>query len=232
LFNFLAQDERAIVTDIPGTTRDILREYINLDGWPVCIVDTAGIRPSADLVEQIGVERSGEAIGRADAVIWLIDSTAEWKNQIPTPGLADTSTPWVICCNKTDIRSAQPIVSQILEAARDGTASNADRPLVLGISARTGAGVEKLLNVVCGWIRQMGISESAQGVVINDRHRRALLAADSSLDSALAAVTGSAAMELIAFDVKNAAVALGEIIGETTTEDVLDEVFRNFCIGK
>ena len=232
LFNFLAQDERAIVTDLPGTTRDILREYINLDGWPVCIADTAGIRSAADLVEQIGVERAGEAIGRADAVIWLIDSTADWRNQIPAPGLIGASTPWVICCNKTDIQPAQPIISQILTAARGGAASNADRPLVLGISARTGAGVEKLLNVVSTWIREMGISESAQGVVINDRHQRALLAADTSLDSALAAVAGSAAMELIAFDVKNAAVALGEIIGETTTEDVLDEVFKNFCIGK
>jgi tRNA modification GTPase len=83
LFNLLAQDERAIVTDIPGTTRDILREYINLEGWPVCLIDTAGIREATDLVERIGVERSQGAIQKADGAIWLVDAGLDWFAQKP-----------------------------------------------------------------------------------------------------------------------------------------------------
>ena len=81
LFNRIAQDERAIVTEIPGTTRDILREFINLKGWPVCLVDTAGLRETIDVVERIGVERSTQAVGGADAVLWLIDMTSDWEDQ-------------------------------------------------------------------------------------------------------------------------------------------------------
>jgi tRNA modification GTPase len=232
LFNFLAQDERAIVTDIPGTTRDILKEYINLNGWPVCIVDTAGMRDSTDVVERIGVERAAQAVGGADGVIWLIDSTINWKDQIPSPELLGESTPWVVCCNKTDLQFTPPVIPHVLAAVNRRASPATGGPPVLEISARTGAGVDELLNVVSGWISRMGIVESAQGVAINDRHRRALVVADASLRSALETVAHDGGLELVAFDAKNAAVALGEIIGETTTDDVLDEVFRNFCIGK
>ncbi|MBI5866787.1 MAG: tRNA uridine-5-carboxymethylaminomethyl(34) synthesis GTPase MnmE [candidate division Zixibacteria bacterium] len=250
LFNRLAQDERAIVTDIPGTTRDILREYINLNGWPVCILDTAGMRESSDTVERIGVERAEHAIQEADGVIWLIDSTADVTTQLPVIDKNPNRSPWVICCNKSDISSVLSIVVQRLtsnsETAHEhgqrverdiGRPDTPVRPgfeytSVLEISAKTGAGIDELLKTITTWIEPIGTGRQTGTFAINNRHRRALQSADAALASALESLTRTDGVELAAFDARNAALHLGEIIGETTTEDVLTEVFKNFCIGK
>ncbi len=231
LFNRLAQDERAIVTDIPGTTRDVLREYMNLDGWPLCLVDTAGIREATDLVEKIGIERSEGAIRAADGAIWLIDGNLDWFAQKPPEAFRDLSQmPWMIAVNKLD-QSSDP------NAAVTGIASHhaptfRTIPSVVGISARNGDGIDSLIEVIKCWVAECGASDQSARIAINDRHRAALLRAKDCVTQSLHAIECDHAPELAAFESRNAAVALGEIIGETTTEDVLSEVFANFCIGK
>jgi tRNA modification GTPase len=232
LFNRLAQDERAIVTDIPGTTRDVLREYVNLNGWPVCIVDTAGMRDSTDLIEQIGIKRTSEAVGRADGIIWLIDSRGDLRPQLPPCAITDANTPSLICLNKTDaVPNPEVIVDQVIMEFSRETSSPSKSPII-GISAKTGQGIEDLLRHVNRWIADCGIERKASELAINNRHSACLKVALESICSASSAVASGSDVELIAFDVKNAASALGEIIGETTTEDVLGEIFSNFCVGK
>jgi tRNA modification GTPase len=229
LFNRLAQDERAIVTDIPGTTRDVLREYVNLNGWPVCIVDTAGMRDSADLIEQIGIRRTSEAVGRADGVIWIVDPLTPFEQQSPPHAVSNAPIPSLICINKTDqIRNTESVVEQAIAVFSCG----AVKTPVIAISAKTGVGIESLLNHLKLWISDCGVERKAADLAINDRHHACLTAALEYIQSALGAVSSGSEVELIAFDTKNAASALGEIIGETTTEDILGEIFSNFCVGK
>jgi tRNA modification GTPase len=223
LFNRLANDERAIVTDIPGTTRDILREYINLGGWPVCIVDTAGLRESTDLIERIGIERTSEAVDRADAAIWMLDPLEDWRDQLPSDSLAHSVIPQLVCFNKSD---RVPDMERLLGEAKGWIESNPntsnDLP-VLSISAKTGDSVDALLRHIETWIADCGADRHASDLAINDRHHAALMRARKAVASAAQALTENG---------ENAATALGEIIGETTTEDVLAEIFANFCIGK
>jgi len=230
LFNRLAQDERAIVTEIPGTTRDILREYINLDGWPVCLVDTAGIHDATDLIEKIGVERSADAIRSADAAIWLIDANVEWLPQRPPDSFHDLPVPWLIAVNKLDLVTDPD--AAVYEIAAHHAPIFPRIPAVAGISAKTGAGVEDLVTAIKDWINESGIDAQSARIAINDRHRAALRRAQQSIAQAIQSLTAGRSLELIAFDTKSAAVALGEIIGETTTADVLSEIFSSFCIGK
>jgi tRNA modification GTPase len=232
LFNRLANDERAIVTDIPGTTRDILREYINLSGWPVCIVDTAGLRESTDLIERIGIERTSEAVGGANAAIWMLDPLEDWQAQLPPKTLANTAIPQVICFNKSDrVSDIAPLLREAGEWLIANPITPNDIPIVR-ISAKTGQGVDALLKRVETWIADCGAERQAGGLAINDRHEVALKRARRAVAAAAQAVTANGELELIAFEVQNAATALGEIIGETTTEEVLGEIFANFCIGK
>lgn len=230
LFNRLAQDERAIVTDIPGTTRDILREYINLDGWPVCLVDTAGLREATDLVEKIGVERSEGAIRSADAVIWLIDAGVDWFAQKPPASFHDLPIPWMVAVNKLD--TAVDPDGAVREIAAHHAPTFRQIPAVSGLSARCGDGLDQLIAVIKQWIDQRGIGGNEAAIAINDRHRAALLRARDCIHQSLQAIETDGTPELAAFETRNAAVALGEIIGETTSEDVLAHIFAGFCIGK
>jgi tRNA modification GTPase len=230
LFNRLAQDDRAIVTEIPGTTRDILREYINLDGWPVCLIDTAGIREAYDLVERIGVERTHGAIHSADGAIWLVDATTDWSAQKPPAPFSDLPIPWMIAVNKLDL-SRDPS-SVVREVAAHQAPTFKRVPSVVGMSAMTGDGVETAIGIITKWIGETEMTDQSARISINDRHRAAFLRAKDCVAQSLHAIVDDHAPELAAFETRNAAVALGEIIGETTTEDVLSEVFAKFCIGK
>ncbi len=229
LFNRLAQDDHAIVTDIPGTTRDVLREFVNLDGWPVCIVDTAGMRDSTDLIEQIGIKRTSEAVSEADGVIWMLVPLLELESHSPPAVITETAIPSLVCINKTDrVSNIQHIVDQIFTILTQGTGS---RPIV-ALSAKTGDGIDDPLRHFRKWIADCGVERKEASLTINDRHRACLSAALQAIKSAERALIERSEVELIAFDVKNAASALGEIIGETTTEEVLGEIFSNFCVGK
>jgi tRNA modification GTPase len=216
LLNRLAGEERAIVTAIPGTTRDALREPIQIDGVPIVVVDTAGLRQSPDEVERIGVERAWREVGRADAVLVVVDAsegiTAEDRallERVPGGGVR------IEVFNKVDL----------VAGAQIGERSS--KPAQVWVSAKTGAGLDDLRKLIlraAGW---QGAGESA--FLARERHLRALARAGSHLESAAAEV---ARWELYAEELRLAQTALAEITGEFCADDLLGEIFTRFCIGK
>jgi tRNA modification GTPase len=216
LLNYLAGEERAIVTAIPGTTRDLVREDIAIDGIPLHVVDTAGLRETADEVERVGVERAWQELARADVVIAMFDAQtgigpddqailARFESALPA-GAAR-----IRVFNKIDL-CEKPATS------REGE---------VWISVKTGAGIELLRHAL---LAAAGWQQSGESVFLaRERHLRALERAERHLDAAL----GEAARwELFAEELRLAQEALAEITGEFTADDLLGEIFRRFCIGK
>jgi tRNA modification GTPase len=216
LLNKLAAEEVAIVTDVPGTTRDVLRRQVHLDGLPVNLVDTAGLRAAADVVEAEGVRRARSEIARADRVLYVLDAgvpaAAAELEQLP-PGV-----PVTLVFNKIDLAGTPPG----LEAA-------ASPPRVY-VSALTGAGLPLLRAHLK---ESAGYQDAESGAfAARRRHLDALRRARGHVQNAAAILRSSRAFELFAEDLRLAQVALGEITGEFTSDDLLGEIFGSFCIGK
>ncbi|MBD1553174.1 tRNA uridine-5-carboxymethylaminomethyl(34) synthesis GTPase MnmE [Pseudomonas typographi] len=225
LLNLLAGKEAAIVTDVAGTTRDILREHIHIDGMPLHVIDTAGLRSTEDQVEQIGVQRAVKAINEADRVLLVVDSTAPeaanpfalWPQFLDNPPALSKVT---LVRNKADL-SGEPV--QLVEHS-DGHAT-------LSLSAtHPGQGLELLrqhLKAV------MGYQQTAEGgFSARRRHLDALRRAQASLDHGHRQLALAGAGELLAEDLRVAQQALGEITGAFTSDDLLGRIFTSFCIGK
>jgi len=216
LLNRLAGEERAIVTAIPGTTRDALRESIQIEGVPIIVVDTAGLRHSPDEVERIGVERAWREVGQADAVLVVFDAsegvTAEDRDVLAR--LPDGAAR-VDIFNKADL----------VPGARTG--ERATEPLQVWVSAKTGAGLEDLRQMLLRTAGWRGAGESA--FLARERHLRALIRARAHLESA---AREAAQWELFAEELRLAQAALAEITGEFSPDDLLGEIFARFCIGK
>jgi tRNA modification GTPase len=216
LLNRLSRRERAIVTDLPGTTRDLLESELVLDGVPLTLLDTAGIRPTSDRVEQLGIARSREALAAADAVLLLFDLAAGWtaddedlRQQVPA------GVPLLVVGNKADAA---------------GMPAALPPPADLSLSALSGEGLaalEAALLRCCG----AGPLEGLQ-VALNQRQRDLAAAAAASLERALAAADQQLPWDFWTIDLRAAVRALGEITGEEVSEAVLDRVFARFCIGK
>ena len=217
LLNCLAGRETAIVTEIAGTTRDLLREYIQIDGMPLHIIDTAGLREGADLVEKEGIRRAREAISHADLVLLMVDDRqqengddliSEWTENLPIVRLR----------NKIDLTGKQPGMLKT------------DSGLEVNLSVKTGAGVETLRQ----HLKQCaGYDEEAGDVFIaRRRHLEALAQAQEAVENGLRQLEEYGTPELLAEDLRQAQHALSEITGAFTTEDLLDRVFGSFCIGK
>lgn len=224
LLNALAGREAAIVTDIAGTTRDVLREHIHIDGMPLHVVDTAGLRETEDQVERIGVERAVKAINEADRILLVVDSTA--------PEAADPLALWpeflesrpeparvTLVRNKADL-SAEPVAVQ---SAPDGL-------VTLSLSAREGAGIDLLREHLKACIGYEQTLES--GFSARRRHLDALQRARQSLHHGRLQLTVSGAGELLAEDLRQAQQALGEITGAFSPDELLGRIFTSFCIGK
>ncbi len=224
LLNALSGRESAIVTSIEGTTRDVLREHIHIDGMPLHIIDTAGLRDSPDEVEQIGIQRAWQEIQQADRVLLLVDSRQseqtnphdiwpEFVDQLQDPGKV------TLVRNKVDL-SEEPA----------GLITSASGDLYIGISAATGTGIDALkdhLKTI------MGFSANGEsGFTARRRHLDALERAQSFLASGKVQLQGYAAGELLAEDLRHAQNALSEITGEFTPDDLLGRIFSSFCIGK
>ncbi|NGO88988.1 tRNA uridine-5-carboxymethylaminomethyl(34) synthesis GTPase MnmE [Halomonas sp. 18071143] len=226
LLNALTEQDTAIVTDIAGTTRDVLREYIHLDGMPLHIIDTAGLRDTPDAVEKIGVARAWEEIEKADRVLLLVDASltqatdpmAIWPEFVAR--LPDQQR-LTLVRNKIDSSAEAPG----LEASELPTGT----PIVR-LSAKTGAGVD---NLKAHLKEVMGFSATTEGrFSARRRHLDALDRAMAALEAGRAQLEGYGAGELLAEDLRDAQQALGEITGEFSADDLLGEIFGSFCIGK
>lgn len=211
LFNRLVEQDRAIVTDIPGTTRDTLTESIDVNGIPVLLIDTAGLRETSDSIESLGIERSRRAISDADLILNVVDSTGPVG-----PTVFDSEMPQLLILNKSDLLSSNdPAIPE-----------NA-----LRVSALTGEGLDELRAGILQRLNQDGGQHDGL-LITNARHHDLLRAAVAEILSARVLVDEHAGEELIVVPLHNALKYLGQITGETTTEDILSEIFSTFCIGK
>lgn len=218
LLNRLAGHEAAIVTALPGTTRDLLRELIQLDGMPLHLVDTAGLRAQAgDAIEAEGIRRAEAAMGRADRILFVIDAAADPHAQAYQAGRArlPAGVPVTLVLNKIDLGAPA--------AAPEGIES-------IRLSARTGEGLESLRSHLK---TGMGFTHGGEGALsARGRHLEALAACGRHLHGALDCLARGGARELVAEELRRAQLALGEILGTESSDELLGRIFSTFCIGK
>ena len=218
LLNLLSGQEAAIVTEVAGTTRDILREQINIDGLRVELVDTAGLRNDPDRIEAEGIRRAREAISTTDAILWIQDAAIAESEAIqdlePT---IEEDIPVIFVRNKIDLTEETP-------GCVEG------RPASVNLSAKTGAGVDALRREIR---RLAGFKDLGEGAfTARTRHLRAIAAAISHFETGRKALTEDRAGEIFAEELRLAQQSLGEITGEFTSDDLLGKIFSEFCIGK
>ena len=224
LLNSLLKEERAIVTHIPGTTRDIIEEVINVRGIPLVLVDTAGIRETEDLVENIGVEKSKEIIEKSDLILFVLDASRELEkddHQI-IELIRENNKKAIILLNKIDL-------------SRKITRENIDffDCEILEISAKEETGIEEMEERIYNYILEEDVEDSSEKLVItNIRHKSALEKTKEAVENIFETIDSEMPMDLISVDLKEALDSLSEITGEISSEDILDHVFSNFCVGK
>jgi tRNA modification GTPase len=219
LLNNLVGDEIAIVTDQPGTTRDVLRQHVHLDGLPLNLIDTAGLRAAADVIEAEGVRRALNELGRADRVLYLLDAAAapplDWRAELQE---LPPDVPVTLVFNKIDLSGEAP------------RADESHDPPQIFLSAKTGEGVSLLrehLKTRAGYV-----SGESGALSARRRHLDALRRAKACVEQAAQTLTETRAFELCAEELRRAQLALGEITGEFSSDDLLGEIFSSFCIGK
>lgn len=222
VLNMLSHSERAIVTDIAGTTRDIIEEHINLDGIPLILSDTAGIHTTDDAVEKIGVERSLKAIDDAELVLAVLDGSREADSEDEVILESTKDKKRIILVNKSDISTAD------IENIKKLTGE--DR--VIEISALNGDGSDKLSETIKDIYNLGEISISDSTIITNTRHKKALDTTEAALSRAVFALKSGMPTDIAAIDINAAIEALGEITGETVSELIVDNIFHNFCVGK
>jgi tRNA modification GTPase len=231
LLNSLAGDDVAIVTHLPGTTRDVLRCQVHLDGLPVNLVDTAGLRAAVDLVEVEGVRRARNEIARADRVLYVLDSDAPLDSVASGAAAAEDRTDWAAELGQLSSGAAITLVFNKIDLT--GTPARLDEssdPPRVFLSARTGAGLDLLRAHLKS---SAGYRESESGALAaRRRHLDALSRARQHVQIAADTLSSTRAFELFAEDLRLAQHALGEITGEFTSDDLLGEIFGSFCIGK
>lgn len=228
LLNRLARREAAIVSPFAGTTRDVIEIHLELDGYPMTILDTAGIRESAEPVEQEGVRRARARAAQADLVLWVTDVSVEGRADVELPRLNGDAPQWLVE-NKIDLLDQAR--GRSLAAARRCNKKD-EFEFVFSISAESGEGLDALFGALAVFARDyFAVGEAA--VVTRARHRRALEETAAALDRALAeSAVRSPREELIAEELRQAAWSLGRLTGRVDVENVLDKIFRDFCIGK
>lgn len=223
LLNALLRESRAIVTDIPGTTRDIIEEQLNIKGIPIRLVDTAGIRDTEDIVEKIGVDKSKEFFNKADLVIFMLDSSRELTQEDIEiiKMIKDKKT--IVLINKTDLPQIMDLstIEDIIGEKQ-----------VIKISLKDETGLHELEDTLVSMVYKGDVKAKDHIMVTNIRHKDALERAINSLQEGIDAIEKKLPMDFIEVDYKNTWDYLGEITGDTVGEDLIDHIFANFCIGK
>ena len=223
LLNALLGENRAIVTEIPGTTRDTIEETISVRGIPVNLIDTAGIRSTDDVIEKIGVERSKEALSRADLIVLMLDGSEEPSKDDIALLNAASGKKTIVLINKIDIDK------KIYEKQVHDILPECD---IINTSVIGDVGISELEDKIEAMVYCGKISQEESLLVTNARHKDLLLRANGSLSDAIAMADNKAALDFIEVDIRAGYELLGEIIGETFSEEILNEVFANFCLGK
>jgi tRNA modification GTPase len=218
LFNRLVERERAIVTATPGTTRDLVTETVALGGIPLKLIDTAGLRESSDEAESIGIRKSYEALGEADMVLVVLDSTQEPSAEDEKLMSSVSGRRALAVANKIDLNGAHAFADAGLK--------------VFPTSALTGVGIDELRQEILNQISGQSGGEHETGFLTNVRHQRLVLEAISCLEAAREAADRHVPHEMIMLDLYGALRPLDAITGETTTDDILNLIFSSFCIGK
>jgi len=225
LLNALAGEDVAITSEIPGTTRDALRAHLQIDGVPIEVTDTAGLRDTDDPVERIGIERARAAAERADLVLWLVDERGSVAGDTVLLSALPGALPRLVVRSKADASGHANAGTADPNPARDAAAQGTPQP-DLAVSARTGDGLPALRAAI---LRQLDWRADASPVIARERHVAALEQAAMHLQVALGSVTTP---ELLAEELRLAGDALGSITGRVVADDLLGAIFGRFCIGK
>jgi tRNA modification GTPase len=223
LLNAWSQSDRAIVTDLPGTTRDVVESQLVVGGIPVQVLDTAGIRDTVDQVEKIGVERSRRAASAADLVLLTIDAAAGWTKSDAEIYSQVQHRPLILVLNKIDLVETQYIAS--IEYPKNIS-------LVVQTAAAENQGIDALETAILEIVQTGKVQAADMDFAINQRQAAALTEAKISLEQVQATIAQQLPFDFWTIDLRSAIYALGEITGEEVTESVLDRIFHKFCIGK
>ena len=224
LLNALLGQERAIVTDIPGTTRDVIEEYINLNGIPLKIVDTAGIRETDNVVEQIGVDRAQQFMKTADLVLYVVDAVQGLTEQDTLMMEDIQNQPVIYLLNKSDVGISDEIRAQLKKSIGEAP--------VLEISAKDKIGLEQLEEKITDLFFAGTLEVSNDIMVTNVRHIQILEESMAHMDGFLNGIMLGLSVDFLVIDLQNSWEKLGKITGETVEEDLLDQIFSKFCLGK
>ncbi|MDD6154211.1 MAG: tRNA uridine-5-carboxymethylaminomethyl(34) synthesis GTPase MnmE [Eubacteriales bacterium] len=223
LLNSLLKETRAIVTDVPGTTRDTIEETLNVKGIPVVLIDTAGIRETEDRVESIGIEKSKESLNKADLAIFVMDANSGVDDI--DRGIIEYLDPkkTIVVLNKMDldVRVSSKEISALLPSAE-----------IIETSIKNDEGVDLIENAIVSRVYKGEAKQEDSAIITNARHKNLLEKAGASIDDAMELSGREEPFEIIEIEVNDAYETLGEIIGETVQDDILNEVFSRFCLGK
>lgn len=221
LMNFLLNENRAIVTEVPGTTRDTIEEYVNIKGVPLRIIDTAGIRETEDKVEKIGVEKALQKVNEADLVIMLFDSSRELEDDDEKILDYIKSKRVIYIKNKTD-----------LETRLDLSRHEDIKKEAINISVLKNQGLDDIIDKISKMFFEGTINVSDELIINNARHKNLLINAKKSLEEVLCSINRDMTIDFIEIDLKQAMEYLGLIVGKSVSDDLMDKIFNEFCIGK
>lgn len=225
LLNYLLHEDKAIVTDVAGTTRDTLEEYVNVRGVPLKLVDTAGIHHTTDKVEKIGVERSKKALGQADLVLLVLDASAPLQSDDRELLKATQDKKRIILLNKTDLPAA--LHPENLEALVT------DDSRIIPVSILKTAGLDALEAAIARLFFGEGIENSQSNVLVTNARQYGLLAqAKAALDEVITALQNEVPLDLVQIDMTTAWEKMGEVVGENAPDELITQLFSQFCLGK
>lgn len=219
LLNELLGHDRAIVSPIPGTTRDTIEETADIRGLPFIFIDTAGLRHSSDPIEREGIRRSHESIDKAEVIILLLDGSEPMTSEDANQMQRYTDRPCLVVVNKVDLPVRLELPAEVASRC-------------LRISCTNGNGIENLKDQLKAMIWSGTVDVDMADVMINSRHQNALQRAQKAVEATINGLRDNLSLELAAMDLRIAANAVGEIVGKTATDDLLESIFSQFCIGK
>ena len=223
LMNALLKEKRAIVTEIPGTTRDTIEEMLNIRGIPVKLTDTAGIRETENLVEKIGIEKSKESFNKADLIIFVLDASEEMTQEDRQIIEYIDERKVLVLLNKMDLgrKTTEEEIKKLVKNAS-----------IINTAISKNEGIEELENEIAELVYGGRVKQSESMIVTNVRHKALMEKANKSMKDARVLAKRVESFDIIEIDIKSAYEDLGEIIGEAVSDDIIDEVFSRFCLGK